>query len=95
MTLLEQLKADIPDNHHQQRVYLKADVEDAQRIAARVRELNINAVRYVLRLERFEHRPPEGDSKREAYDILIAALAEVSPCLSQLPAVEKSADGEG
>lgn len=92
MTLLEQLSQDLPTQAHQIRVYLDVDTAKAEEIASRVRELRIASIRYVMQLERFEQRPPEGHPKRAAYDILVAALEEVTPHLKQLPAVERSGD---
>lgn len=92
MTLLEQLRSELPTAHHFYKVYLSADVAEAERIAGRVRELVLRSVRYVMSLAYLEPQPPDGHPKRAAYDILIAALDEVTPRLAELPAVERSGD---
>lgn len=93
MTLLDQLKSELPDHFHRRRVFYSRDVADAQVIAERARKLVPQAVRYLLVLQRFEDRPAEGDPKREAYDILIAALEEVAPLLASKAAVEDPMGG--
>lgn len=87
-TLLEQLKSELPDHFHRRRVFFPADVAAAQEIAERALKLAPRAVRYLLMLDRFEERPPEGHPKRAAHDVLTAALAEVTPLLTQRPPVE-------
>lgn len=93
MTLLEQLKAELPDHFHRRRVYYPSDVAEAEKIAERARQLLPRTVRYLLVLQRFEDRPVEGDPKRAAFDVLIAALDEVAPRLSSRAAVENPMDG--
>lgn len=85
--MLSQIRAALP-KRHDRIVHWRADVEDAERIAGRVRELYLPAVKYVIALDWLEDRPPDGHPKQAAYDILISALREVEPALNAMAEVE-------
>lgn len=86
--MLDQLKDELPGQGHQQGVFLHADLDEAKRIAGRVSELYIPSVRYVLKLQRFERRPPDGHKKQAAYDLLIEALGNVTEKLRSLAPID-------
>lgn len=92
MALLAQLQDEVRGAGHQIRMYWPTDVAEAEEIARRVRELKLKSVRYVLALDRFEPTPPAGHRKRASYDVLIAALREVTPKLAEMPAVGPLSD---
>lgn len=87
MSLLRQIRTALP-SPRDRIVYLKADLVDAERIAGRVRELHLPAVKYVIALDWLEERPKDGDPRQASYDLLISALREVEETLNSMPELE-------
>jgi len=88
VSLLQQLRSELPGPFHYQKVFLTSDVAEAERIAARARELYLPSVRYLLLLDRFESRPSDRDPKQATFDILIGSLRDIEATLASMPVLQ-------